>query len=278
MTTTLHPSKSPANGLDPRTGPSGAAATSRKSEMLLTNVARASLNDELLPDYESFLRQNGMRVWSKDSRPALAMRERLRHDHVSDLPPAPPGTLCEQLLNLDWVARVLALRTAGQPGAPLFLDPNDDGNLTPQDVLQVINRLNHGARQQGTSSGAEGEAGADYALQTGYGWLAAMDAGGFFLPATSPGPSAVSHLQTDLRVDWLTAAVDNLPLEQENWRRQDPAMLETNDGELRDWESLLDDPATDLADPDAFFAGLVGSQQWPERADLPSPPHSPPTV
>src|SRR5437016_1257678 len=36
---------------------SGAAATSRKSEMKLTNVARASLSDELLRDYESFLRQ-----------------------------------------------------------------------------------------------------------------------------------------------------------------------------------------------------------------------------
>ncbi|HJT81376.1 MAG TPA: four helix bundle protein, partial [Chthoniobacterales bacterium] len=35
---------------------SGAAATSRKSEMKLTNVARASLNDELLRDYEDFLR------------------------------------------------------------------------------------------------------------------------------------------------------------------------------------------------------------------------------
>ena len=40
---------------------SGAAATSRKSEIKLTNVARASLNDELLPDYESYLRQNGLR-------------------------------------------------------------------------------------------------------------------------------------------------------------------------------------------------------------------------
>jgi four helix bundle suffix protein len=58
----------------------GAAATSRKSEMLLTNVARASLNDELLHDYESFLKQNGLRVWPKDSAKALAMRERLRHD------------------------------------------------------------------------------------------------------------------------------------------------------------------------------------------------------
>jgi four helix bundle protein len=38
---------------------SGAAATSRKSEMKLTNVARASLNDELLKDYKS--RQKGVR-------------------------------------------------------------------------------------------------------------------------------------------------------------------------------------------------------------------------
>ena len=37
---------------------SGAAATSRKTEMKLTNVGRASLADELLRDYESFLVQN----------------------------------------------------------------------------------------------------------------------------------------------------------------------------------------------------------------------------
>src|SRR5437899_11856097 len=41
---------------------SGAAATSRKSEMKLTNVARARLSDELLWDYESFRPQNGLRV------------------------------------------------------------------------------------------------------------------------------------------------------------------------------------------------------------------------
>jgi four helix bundle suffix protein len=70
---------------------SGAAATSRKTEMKLTNVARASLNDELLHDYESFLRQNGLRVWNKDSREARAMRTRLREDTVANLPPAPPG-------------------------------------------------------------------------------------------------------------------------------------------------------------------------------------------
>lgn len=70
---------------------SGAAATSRKSEIKLTNVARASLNDELLKDFKSFLMQRGLRVWNKDSREALAMRERLKHDLAPNLPPAPPG-------------------------------------------------------------------------------------------------------------------------------------------------------------------------------------------
>ena len=66
---------------------SGAAATSRKSELKLTNVARASLSDELLRDYETFLQQRGLRVWPKDSREALAMRARLAEDRVADLPP-----------------------------------------------------------------------------------------------------------------------------------------------------------------------------------------------
>ena len=70
---------------------SGAAATSKRSEMLLTNVARASLNDELLKDYKSFLMQNGLRVWPKDCREALAMRERLKQDTAPGLPPAKPG-------------------------------------------------------------------------------------------------------------------------------------------------------------------------------------------
>jgi len=70
---------------------SGAAATSRKTEMKLTNVARASLSDELLRDFESFLVQNGLRVWPKDSRESRAMRARLAHDHTPLLSPAPGG-------------------------------------------------------------------------------------------------------------------------------------------------------------------------------------------
>jgi four helix bundle suffix protein len=70
---------------------SGAAATSRKSEMKLTNVARASLSDELLGDYASFLVQNGLRVWPKDSREGKAMRTRLAKDQAPVQPGAPEG-------------------------------------------------------------------------------------------------------------------------------------------------------------------------------------------
>jgi len=72
---------------------SGLAATSRKSEMKLTNVARASLSDELLRDYEAFLRQNGLRVWPKDCREALAMRARLAKDRAAVMPAAHPDVV-----------------------------------------------------------------------------------------------------------------------------------------------------------------------------------------
>lgn len=70
---------------------SGAAATSKKSEMLLTNVARASLKDELLPDYRSFLRQRGLPVWDKAHPNALEMRRRLKVRRLENLPKAAPG-------------------------------------------------------------------------------------------------------------------------------------------------------------------------------------------
>jgi len=50
-----------------------ASATSKKTELKLTGVARASL-EELLLDYEDFLRQRGLRLWGKDSPEALAVR------------------------------------------------------------------------------------------------------------------------------------------------------------------------------------------------------------
>ncbi|MBI3392579.1 MAG: four helix bundle protein [Nitrospirae bacterium] len=56
-----------------------ASATSRKTELKLTGVARASL-EELLLDYEDFLRQRGLRLWRKDSPEALAVRNKFRSD------------------------------------------------------------------------------------------------------------------------------------------------------------------------------------------------------
>jgi len=53
---------------------SRASATSSQTELRLVNVARASL-DELLLDYEDFLRQRGRRQWEKDDPRAREVRE-----------------------------------------------------------------------------------------------------------------------------------------------------------------------------------------------------------
>jgi hypothetical protein len=51
----------------------------KKTELKLTGVARASL-EELLLDYEDFLRQRGIRIWSKESAEALAVRKKYQSD------------------------------------------------------------------------------------------------------------------------------------------------------------------------------------------------------
>lgn len=52
---------------------SRASGTSKKSELKLVNVARASL-DELLLDYEDYLRQNGLEKWPRDHEKAVFIR------------------------------------------------------------------------------------------------------------------------------------------------------------------------------------------------------------
>ena len=52
---------------------SRAAGTSKKTELKLTNVARASL-EELLLDYEDFLRQRNLKTWVKDDHKAKVVR------------------------------------------------------------------------------------------------------------------------------------------------------------------------------------------------------------
>ncbi len=64
-----------------RTSPKAAwrSATSKKTELKLTGVARASL-EELLLDYQAFLRRKGLRLWAKDSPEALAVRKKYSSD------------------------------------------------------------------------------------------------------------------------------------------------------------------------------------------------------
>jgi four helix bundle suffix protein len=51
-----------------------ASATSKETEIKLTNVARASL-EELLIDYEDFLRTRKLPIWEKEHRLVVRFRE-----------------------------------------------------------------------------------------------------------------------------------------------------------------------------------------------------------
>src|SRR4030095_11081680 len=53
---------------------SQASGTSKKTEVKLTNVARASL-EELLEDYRDYLRVRGLRLWEQNTREAMFVRK-----------------------------------------------------------------------------------------------------------------------------------------------------------------------------------------------------------
>ncbi len=71
---------------------SRASATSSQTELRLVNVARASL-DELLLDYEDFLRHRHLRRWELDDPEALAVR-RIGQKNRSD--PSDPSDLSDE--------------------------------------------------------------------------------------------------------------------------------------------------------------------------------------
>lgn len=80
---------------------SRASATSSQTELRLVNVARASL-DELLLDYEDFLRQRGLAQWGKDDPRAKAVREigkKIDRTDRSDQPDQSDAKSYEQWLN-----------------------------------------------------------------------------------------------------------------------------------------------------------------------------------
>jgi len=59
-----------------------ASGTSKETEIKLTNVARASL-EELLADYRDFLRTRGLPLWDKNDHQAQAIRKMGHGSHVS---------------------------------------------------------------------------------------------------------------------------------------------------------------------------------------------------
>jgi len=80
-----------------------ASATSKKTELKLTGVARASLG-ELLLDFEDYLRQHKLRQWQKDSPEALAVRKNLSDksdlSDLSDWSTLPAAELANTLICL----------------------------------------------------------------------------------------------------------------------------------------------------------------------------------
>jgi four helix bundle suffix protein len=113
---------------------SDAAATSKKTEIKLTNVARSSLSAELIKDYKSFLIQNGLRVWPKDCREALVMRDRLKHDVVPNLPPPKPGKV--RLTGLAGLAEFVRLAEPELAGNAMLCAVNQAAYLLRRQVEQ----------------------------------------------------------------------------------------------------------------------------------------------
>lgn len=66
---------------------SAASATSKETEIKLTNVAKASL-EELLLDYEDYLRQHSLTKWDKDNPRIIKLRGYLAGPEFRDNPTA----------------------------------------------------------------------------------------------------------------------------------------------------------------------------------------------
>lgn len=81
-----------------------AAATSRETEIKLTNVAKASLG-ELREDYRDYLRHNDLSIWDKDDERTRQIRHFSRHhdkpeDYLSRLRQRSPEAFCNIALTL----------------------------------------------------------------------------------------------------------------------------------------------------------------------------------
>lgn len=74
---------------------SEASRTSKETEIKLTNVAKASL-EELLLDYEDYLRQHNLPQWDKMHPRTVRLREYLKSDDFDRCPMRYAGRLNEE--------------------------------------------------------------------------------------------------------------------------------------------------------------------------------------
>ena len=83
---------------------SRAAATSSQTELRLLNVARSSL-EELLLDYEDYLRHRRLSQWEPDSPEAMAVREipqKFKREHADRTDPSDPSDLTDLTEHERW--------------------------------------------------------------------------------------------------------------------------------------------------------------------------------
>jgi hypothetical protein len=139
-------------------------------------------------------------------------------------------------------------------------DVNPDGHVTPQDVLLLINEINRGGDiEELPDDAGEGESGSDHIQSLDYGWWTMVNAVDSSASAVVPNSLPKTAPLDDWSVDWSTAASDKWAYRTTYRQRDVPLELETreaDDSELPDWEALLEDPAIDLADLDAYFAEM----------------------
>ena len=91
-----------------------ASTTSIETEIKLTNVAKASL-EELLLDYEDFLRQNKLPQWHKNHPRTIRLREYLKSDDFLNNPTEYDSAICVSRSSIKpptcFAARLTASKT-----------------------------------------------------------------------------------------------------------------------------------------------------------------------
>ncbi len=95
---------------------SEASATSKKTELKLTNVAKAS-HEELLTDYQAFLRQRGLPEWAAESPAAQTVR-RARPETLDQLRQLMAALVSDPALGLPRSSDLSDLSDPSDPSDP----------------------------------------------------------------------------------------------------------------------------------------------------------------